>query len=160
MNTKKEWIDDFREKGNDILMNLSVQKSYKIRAAQINKEMKAHRDSKVKVITRIAQAEGWEKQALLNEILLITYASYIAMLEYRNKIWEYEYMSFARRIGELWESFCKLVFEFSLKPLTMLEPPKFDDIQMQIKQRTFDYIHQLDLDEETKKTLVVHYHIP
>lgn len=35
---------------------------------------------------------------------MITYSANIVMLEYCNKVWEYEYMAFARRIGELWEA--------------------------------------------------------
>lgn len=41
----------------------------------------------------------WSNEQLLNEILLLTYASYVVMLEYRNKVWKYEYMAFARRSG-------------------------------------------------------------
>ena len=97
---------------------------------------------------------------MLNEILLLTYASYIVMLEYRNKVWEYEYMAFARRIGELWEPFCKLAFDFPINELTLIDPPDFDEVQTRIKSNAAEYINSLDLSEEIKAELKRQYDIP
>lgn len=91
---------------------------------------------------------------------MLTYASYIVMLEYRNKVWEYEYMAFARRIGELWEPFCKLAFDFPIKALSIIDPPNFDEVQTKIKSNATEYIDSLDLSEEIKKELKRHYDIP
>lgn len=62
-----------------------------------------------------AHSNELTQSELLDEILIITYASYIVMLDARNSVWPYEYMAFARRIGELWEPFCKLPFEYPIK---------------------------------------------
>ena len=43
---------------------------------------------------------------------MITYACYVVMLESRNEVWPYDYMAFSRRVGELWEPFCKLCLNF------------------------------------------------
>lgn len=78
-------------------------------------KIKLYKDNWIGKVKRLAEVEKWDNEKLLNEILMITYASYIVMLEYRNKVWEYDYMSFSRRIGELWETFCKLPFEYPMK---------------------------------------------
>ena len=76
------------------------------------------------------------------------------MLEYRNKVWPYDYMAFARRIGELWEPFCKLPFEYPVKTLKIIEPPDFDKVQAGIKKQTKDYISKLDITEEERRILI------
>ena len=82
------------------------------------------------------------------------------MLEYRHRVWEYEYMAFARRIGELWEPFCKLPFFYPIKPLTIIDPPNFEDVQSKLKQDAIDYINSLDIEDETKEELKFYYGIP
>ncbi len=82
------------------------------------------------------------------------------MLECRNQVWEYEYMAFARRIGELWEPFCKLTFQYPVKQLQLIDPPDFDDVQNRIKASAVEYIDGLLLDNETKEELRHHYSIP
>ncbi len=51
---------------------------------------------------------------LTNQNYMITYTNDVVMLESRNSVWKYEYMSFSRRVGELWEPFCKLCFNYPL----------------------------------------------
>ena len=100
--TKIEWISTFRKVGDSILVELSkTKKSKNDKASEINKRIKEFRDGEIASINIIAKRDAWDNQSLLNEILLLTYASSIVMLEYRNMVWEYEYMAFARRIGEL-----------------------------------------------------------
>lgn len=94
----------------------------------INNEIKQLTNTIIKKLKMTAKQEKWSNDILLNEILLVTYASYIVMLEYRNKVWPYEYMAFARRVGELWEPFCKLTFEYSVKELTLIVPPNFEAV--------------------------------
>lgn len=106
-----------------ILVELSKTKKFKNdKASEINKRIKEFRDGEIASINIIAKRDAWDNQSLLNEILLLTYASYIVMLDYRNMVLEYEYMAFARRIGELWEPFCKLAFDFPVKELTLIDP--------------------------------------
>lgn len=159
--TKAEWISAFRKAGDSILAELSkTKKSKNDKASEINKRIKEYREGEIAHINTVAKCESWDNQTLLNEILLLTYASYIVMLEYRNKVWEYEYMAFARRIGELWEPFCKLAFDFSIKKVTLIDPPDFDEVQTQIKNDAVEYIESLDLSEEIKAELKRHYDIP
>lgn len=159
--TKAEWILTFRNAGNSILTELSkTKKSKNDKASEINKRIKEYREGEIAKINTVAKYESWDNQTLLNEILLLTYASYIVMLEYRNKVWKYEYMAFARRIGELWEPFCKLAFDFPIKKLTLIDPPVFDEVQTQIKNDAVEYIESLDLSEKIKAELKRHYDIP
>ena len=69
----------------------------------------------------------------------------------------YDYMAFARRIGELWEPFCKLPFEYPVKTLKIIEPPDFDKVQAGIKKQTKDYISKLDITEEERRMLSYYY---
>lgn len=159
--TKAEWISTFRKAGDSILEELyKTKKSKNDKASEINKRIKEYREGKIANLNTVAKSESWDNQTLLNEILLLTYASYIVMLEYRNKVWKYEYMAFARRIGELWEPFCKLAFDFPIKKLTLVDPPDFDEVQTQIKNDAIGYIESLDLSEEIKAELKRHYDIP
>ncbi|PNV63550.1 hypothetical protein C0033_02490 [Clostridium sp. chh4-2] len=158
---KSQWISIFRKIGDSILIDLGKTKQTRNnKASEINKRIKEYRDQEIKCIKDIAKKNMWDNQTLLNEILLLTYASYIVMLEYRNKVWEYEYMSFARRIGELWEPFCKLAFDFPVKELSLIASPNFDKVQTRIKSGATDYIDSLDLDDEIKEELKRQYDIP
>mgnify|MGYP004549420741 CR=1 FL=1 len=159
--SKQDWIDLFRRKAEEAYLELSRSgKSQKDKAGEINKKIKAIRDLQVEQIKLKAGRETWSDEDLLHEILLLTYASYVVMLEYRNKIWEYEYMAFARRIGELWEPFCKLPFEFPVKKLAIIEPPNFDAVQEDIKKKTLDYISELDVTANERRMLTYYYNIP
>ncbi len=94
------------------------------------------------------------KQFVINTILLVNYCINIVMLEFRNKLWNYEYMAFSRRIGEIWEPFCKLVFEYPMIDLQIIHPPKFSDIIGKIKTHNFDFISSLDINEDQKSYLM------
>ncbi len=159
--TKSEWILHFRNVGDDILTKVfGSNKSNKDRAADVNKHIKESRNNEIEQIKNFAVKENWDNRTLLNEVLLSTYASYVVMLEYRNKVWEYEYMAFARRIGELWEPFCKLAFDFPIKQLNLIEPPNFDDVQAKIKESADAYIDGLALSKDIKDELKQYYDIP
>ena len=157
---KTEWINFFRNNANrdleDIVKNTD---NYKERASEINKKIKIDRDLIIKELKEQI-IEKNQNEKLLSIILMITYTSNIVMLESRNKMWEYEYMAFARRIGELWEPFCKLPFEYPLKKLEIIEPPKFTDVQSKIQKNAIDYINGLDLSKEIKEELIRHFEIP
>lgn len=101
-----------------------------------------------------------DNSVLLNQILLITYASYVVMLEARHKLWNYEYMSFTRRIGELWEVFCKIPFYYPLKELEIIAAPKYKKVQENFENKSFEYIDTLAIDETQKRILKYYYSIP
>lgn len=158
---KAEWIALFRGQAETILSEISHSgKDQKVKARNVNKKIKAIRDNQVEKIKIKAQHESWSNDRLLHEILLLTYASDIVMLESRNAVWGYEYMAFARRIGELWEQFCKLPFDYPIKSLTLIDPPNFDDVKGEKKQKIQDYISELDVTESERRRLKYYYSIP
>lgn len=76
--TKIEWISTFRKVGDSILVELSkTKKSKNDKASEINKRIKEFRDGEIASINIIAKRDAWDNQSLLNEILLLTYASYM-----------------------------------------------------------------------------------
>lgn len=159
--TKTEWINCFRNKGNEIIAQLGTSgKNRNDKASEINKGIKLYREELLSNVKNDAISESWKEDTLLNEILLLTYGSYIAMLESRNAVWPYEYMAFARRIGELWEPFCKLPFEHPVKALDIIDPPDFGEVQQNIKDNFVAYVNSLEVDEEIKAELKNYYEIP
>lgn len=159
--SKQEYITLFREKAEKIFSNLLTAKlKLSDKASEMNKQIKHEKELFLSKILNDAKQREWTNEKILKESLLITYASYIVMLEYRNEIWPYEYMSFARRIGELWEPFCKLAFEYPISKLNIVEPPIFSVIQEKIQIDAKSYIENLNLDEKIKKELKEKYDIP
>lgn len=159
-NTKVEWIVVFRNEAERVLPEAYKQIDKKKGANIINNAIK---HSCIKIIDNIkitAKIEKWNNEEVLNEILLVTYVSYIVMLEYRNKVWAYEYMAFARRVGELWEPFCKLPFEFPVKKLKLIEAPDFQKVQEAIKKKTVEHIAALSITNDEKRMLNYYYAIP
>jgi hypothetical protein len=119
---------------------------YKKRADAINKAIKNTTQNLRTIIIQRSLAQSWYKEDILNNILMITYCSYVIMIESRNRAWPYEYMAFARRIGELWEPFCKNCFDFPVRDdVELVEPPLFSEVKEQLQQEIRDYIESLSL---------------
>lgn len=158
---KHIWISRFREQGDIVLQSLyGSNKSYKDKANLINKSIVTYRERIIDDVKRAEIRERWSNEEFLNEVLHITYASYIVMLEYRNMVWPYEYMAFARRIGELWEPFCKLTFEYSVNNLILITPPDFNEVQNGIQRNVIDYINSLPISIRDKEELIEMYNVP
>jgi hypothetical protein len=104
-----------------------------------------------------ATTEGWPREELLSAILLLNYANAVVMIETRNDVWPYDYMSFSRRMGELWQPFCKLCFEM---PLTFVEPtlpPLFRDVKEGLMREVSLYIEGLNISPREKNDLKTYY---
>lgn len=156
---KSKWIAFFTQQvATEKEKICSRYKNYKDQASAINQFINDICDNSIRSLK--AHSNELTQSELLDEILIITYASYIVMLDARNSVWPYEYMAFARRIGELWEPFCKLPFEYPIKKLTIISPPDFNKVQDTIKKDATNYIDSLKLDQETKDELKRHYAIP
>ena len=134
------------------------EQDYKKRARAINTAIKKTTQNIKTIIIQRALAQSWTKIEILNNILMITYCSYIIMIEYRNLAWPYEYMAFARRIGELWEPFCKKCFIFPVRnDVELIEPPLFSNVKEQLQQEIRDYIKNLKLSKLDKTKLIDYY---
>lgn len=68
--------------------------------------------------------------------LIVQYCCTVASLEYRHKVWAYEYMAFSRRIGELWEAFCSTAWTYPAdKTVVRMAPPTFSDVRQTLLDR-------------------------
>jgi len=89
---------------------------------------------------------------------MVNYTNYVVMLESRNDVWPYEYMSFSRRIGELWEPFCKLCFAYPINDLELFIPPTFHELKQSMMFEMDSFIDQLMISEKEKEQLKGYYH--
>ena len=149
--TKSEYIDLLRNEAEKIYSDLLKTKfDLKKKASEMNKRLKIAKEFQSSKILETAKIRCWQNEKLLNELLLLTYSSYIVMLEYRNEIWPYEYMTFSRRIGELWEPFCKLPFSYPVNELKIIDVPAFQEIQDIIQKDAITFIESLHLMKKQK----------
>lgn len=91
-----------------------------------------------------------EKQ---QSFLVLQYCTCIVSLEYRHRVWPYEYMALSRRVGELWERFCSAAWDFpSRTGVHRIAAPTFKDvanrIRNQITQRVLDAAARRELEQE------------
>lgn len=108
-NGKLDLLTYFRSRANEIFSELNIQYSttdFKKNASAMNNGMIKSRDNLLSILDDISRAQQWTNKEILECVLMITYTNDVVMLEARNDILQYEYMSFSRRIGELWEPFC------------------------------------------------------
>ncbi|MCI5141091.1 MAG: hypothetical protein D3909_05060 [Candidatus Electrothrix sp. ATG1] len=133
-------------------------KDYKKRATAINNEIKKSTHKLKSIILQRSNSQDWSQIDIINNILMITYCSYVTMIEYRNRVWPYEYMAFSRRIGELWEPFCINCFNFPVRnDIELYEPPLFSDVRKQLQQEIRKYINKLNLTKDEKSQLLNYY---
>ena len=126
---------------------------YKESAALMNQAVSNIKDTLISELLKQAQIEKWSNQEVLDCILMITYVQYVVMLEKRNAIWPYEYMTFSRRIGELWEPFCGIAFHYPIKKLTFINPPQFQDVKAILTKEINNFITGLKIDKQDKTQL-------
>lgn len=68
--------------------------------------------------------------------LVIQYCCTVVGLEYRHRVWPYEYMAFSRRVGELWEAFCRTAWTYPVDPtIARIKPPDFVDVKASLLKR-------------------------
>lgn len=152
--TKQELLTEFREKAIICYENIEGKPiSFKEKAAYLNREIIQIREEYIQNILKRNDLNLIK----LKNILLLTYVSYIVMLEYRNLIWNYEYMAFSRRIGELWEPMCKLPFEYPINELNMYIPPNIEDIKRKLESEINGVIDNLMISQEEKERLLRYY---
>jgi len=130
---------------------------YKKRAKKINQYVQESAKKVEVQLIQLARNELWTNQELLDNLLLVRYCEYIVMLESRNQMWSYEYMSFARRIGEIWEPFCKIIYEYPINSLTLFTPPTFSEIKQLLTSEIENHINELSINIEKKNELKKYY---
>jgi hypothetical protein len=84
----------------------------------------------LKELRDTAATERWTAQAVLDCALRLFYCTLVVNLESRNRVVAYDYMDFARRIGEVWEDFCKVCWDFPVNTeLRRLKPESFQTVR-------------------------------
>lgn len=157
--SKEELLAVLREVGEHALESFEQSPtplSDKVKASRVNNAVKARAQSLIEKYLESANSQTFSNHDLSN-MLMIHYTLYVVMLEYRNLVWPYEYMSFSRRIGELWEPFCKLPFQYPTTQLDSDEAPVFSHVQKQIVESFGGYVDALELDSSQKSTLRSEY---
>ena len=150
----------FRSRANEILSELALKyapSDFKKKASALNKAIIQCKENLLAIVYECARAEQWSNQELLECILMITYTNDVVMLEARNSIWEYEYMAFSRRVGELWEPFCKLCFIYPLTNIRLFVPPLFEEVKQNLTNEISDYIDGLQIKTREKARLMRYY---
>ena len=154
---KSALLERFRDRGEQLLGPLNTGDSSKSNrqkmAKSVNEGITAERNEILREIDEL----DLDLDERLSQILLANYTSYVAMLEYRNVVWPYEFMAFSRRIGELWEPFCKLPFAYPKKELSLYTPDTFRNVRAKIEKQFKEFITELDLDEDNFSRLEKEY---
>lgn len=157
---KKDLLIYFRQRSSESLEE--IRRTYgttqfKGQARAINAATIETKDNLLKSLLQKATKEKWSNEEILRCVLMTTYTNYVVMIECRNEVWPYEYMTFSRRIGELWQPFCKLCFDYPTKDLTLFVPPLFSEVKRKLATEVEDYIDTLTITEEQKKELKRYY---
>ena len=150
----------FRHRSKESLQDIKEtygETQYQERAAAVNQKAIETKNQLISTILQEARKQNWSNKEILNCLLMVTYASYVSMLEFRNAVWPYEYMTFSRRIGELWEPFCKLCFEYPITDISLFVPPLFSEVRDAMSLEIVEYIDSLTITLKQKKELKKYY---
>ena len=158
---KAELLAYLRSRTKELLGDVTRQfgvTQFKKLAAAVNTALAGERAAIESVITQASSKEKWSTEDHLRAKLLLMHCTNVVMLESRNAVWPYEYMAFSRRIGELWEPFVTTCFALPVADdVSLFVPPLFDDIRKRLTQEVRNFISQLSIDDEDKKTLLAYY---
>jgi hypothetical protein len=66
-------------------------------------------------------------------------------------------MTFSRRIGELWERFCGICFEYPINELKLFVPPLFSEVRKRFTTEIEEFIDRLNITQEQKVQLKRYY---
>ena len=157
---KSEILAYFRDRAseflNDIKQKYAERQSDK-RARAINECLNETKSKLITTILQQAEKEKWTHQDKLECLLMITYCNIVVMIESRNSVRSYEYMDFSRRVGELWDPFCKLCFYYPVNDVSLFVPPLFSEVKKKLTDEIVDYINDLKISPEEKAELRNYY---
>ena len=150
----------FRNRAAEEMHYLASQyaaKEFKEKTRALNRYLIQSRDNVIAAVKETSESEQWSRIDTLECLLMVVYTNDVVMLESRNAIWDYDYMAFSRRIGELWEPFCKVCFNH---PLTNIRPyiaPLFSDVKRDLTNEIKDFISGLRISDDEKIQLNKYY---
>lgn len=127
------------------------------RARAINESLNQTKATLLATLLQQAEKEKWTNREKLECILMITYCNIVVMIESRNSVRAYEYMDFSRRVGELWDPFCKLCFYYPINDISLFVPPLFSEVKRKLTSEIVEYIQNLTIADEEKTVLREYY---
>ncbi|MDR2773113.1 MAG: hypothetical protein LBB93_06595 [Elusimicrobiota bacterium] len=158
---KAQLLDYYRNRATELIAEVKQlygDSEYKRRASAVNSGLIKVKNNLIKSLEQKAKKENWKPEETLSGILMITYTNYIVMMESRNDVWSYEYMAFSRRIGELWDPFCQLCWEYPVNPnINYFVPPLFKDVKEKLSNEINDLIEKLKISKQEKEKLKKYY---
>ncbi len=83
---------------------------------------------------KVVRDEFCHRTKAHEKVLEAQYSYIITYLNHRHSLWSYDYMTFPRRVGELWESFCKASFKNS-PSIRPYNPPNFERVRRDLTRR-------------------------
>lgn len=132
-------LEDIRSNLLDSFHTKLREPVHEISTSELTREKKAQAVNALAGIIRNHLAEavlGLPKEERPNYSLLLQYCFSVASLEYRNKVWPYEYMAFSRRVGELWEGFCSAAWDCPARPeVKRIQAPDFCAVRDSLSER-------------------------
>ena len=157
---KQDLLAYFRDRAAESLDEVKLSygtTEFKAQASALNAANIDTRDKLLKTLLQKAVNEKWQNEEILPCVLMVTYTNYIVMLECRNEVWPYEYMTFSRRIGELWQPFCSLCFDHPINELILFIPPLFSEVKAKLTTEIEEYIEKLPISSRQRKDLIKYY---
>jgi len=157
---KIELLGYFRDRASEYLTDIKqkfAEPQFDKRARAINECLNETKNKLITTILQQAEKENWTHQEKLECLLMITYCNIVVMIESRNSVRPYEYMDFSRRVGELWDPFCKLCFYYPVNDVSLFVPPLFSEVKKKLTDEIVDYINKLNITPEEKEELKKYY---
>jgi len=157
---KVELLAYFRDRASEFLTVIKAsfaETQSDKRARAINERLNQTKAILITTLLQQAEKEKWTNQEKLESILMITYCNIVVMIESRNSVRSYEYMDFSRRVGELWDPFCKLCFYYPINDISLFIPPLFSEVKKKLTDEIIHYIDNLTITLEEKAELKTYY---
>jgi hypothetical protein len=157
---KIELLAYFRDRASEYLTVIKqrfAENQSDKRARAINESLNETKSQLIAAILQQAERENWTHQEKLECLLTITYCHIVVMIESRNSVRPYEYMDFSRRVGELWDPFCKLCFYYPVNDVSLFIPPLFSEVKKKLTDEVVDYINNLNISPQAKLDLIKYY---
>lgn len=157
---KGELLSYFRDRASEALTSIKISYAdtqFDKRARAINVSLINTRNELITTLLQHAIRNSWTNQEKLESILMITYCNIVVMIEARNSVRPYEYMDFSRRVGELWDPFCKLCFHYPIKDVSLFVPPLFSEVRKKLATEIDVYIDSLNIEVNQKEELKHYY---
>ncbi len=157
---KIELLSYFRDRASEALTVIKskfAETQSDKRARAINESLNQTKSALITTILQQAEKEKWTNKEKLECILMVTYCNIVVMIESRNSVRPYEYMDFSRRVGELWDPFCKLCFYYPINDISLFIPPLFSEVKKKMTDEIADYIDNLTITAEEKQELKIYY---